>query len=166
MNCTPYPAEVACGVWLKGCAPFIFLVFVSSHFFFQSLFGYLLQDSSKLRFQLVYAQFSPKMRWSNVLTAVAATWASSAAAQDADVTASGFGSSSCGFWQYANLGELASKLSANADIYLPGSAEFADLSQRWSQLEKPQVNVTVTPATENDVVQTVGGPPPPTPSFI
>lgn len=100
------------------------------------------------------------MRWSNVLTAVAAL-ASTAATQD--VTASGGSSSSCGFWRYANLTELASKLSANADIYLPGSAEFADLSQRWSELEIPQVNVTVAPATENDVVQTVSGLPHPGP---
>ncbi|KAM7187212.1 hypothetical protein V8F20_011058 [Naviculisporaceae sp. PSN 640] len=102
------------------------------------------------------------MRWSNAFMAVAA-WASTAAAVDDDlvVEESSLGihigglPPSCSFWASANLTELGTKLSPGADIYLPGSSSFNSLSQRWSELQIPQVNVTVSPATENDVVETV-----------
>ena len=54
-----------------------------------------------------------------------------------------------------SLPGFVSNLSSQAEIYLPGSAEFAQFSERWSNLETPIVNITILPATENDVVKIV-----------
>lgn len=54
-----------------------------------------------------------------------------------------------------DVNELGSKLSSNAKVYLPGSAEFAAATTRWSNLEAPQVNIVVVPGTENDVAEAV-----------
>ncbi|KAM7220842.1 hypothetical protein V8F06_003736 [Rhypophila decipiens] len=103
------------------------------------------------------------MRWSNAFLALA-TWASTIEAIEEEDLLSQESSlgihigglpPSCYFWASANLTELSTKLSPGADIYLPGSGSFNSLSKRWSELQIPQVNVTVSPATENDVVQTV-----------
>ncbi|KAA8641456.1 hypothetical protein EYZ11_002260 [Aspergillus tanneri] len=51
--------------------------------------------------------------------------------------------------------ELGAKLSQNAKIYCPSSAEFKEASIRWSNLDIPKVNVVVVPGTEKDVVETV-----------
>jgi len=53
------------------------------------------------------------------------------------------------FWRFA------SRLSRKAEIYYPDTEGFRNYSQRWSNLEKPIVNITVLPATERDVIETV-----------
>lgn len=50
---------------------------------------------------------------------------------------------------------LASRLSSGAQIYFPGSNEFSLSTTRWSTLDAPNVTITVEPATENDVAETV-----------
>jgi hypothetical protein len=50
---------------------------------------------------------------------------------------------------------LASRLSSGAHIYLPGSTDFELSTTRWSTLDAPNVTITVEPATENDVAETV-----------
>lgn len=50
---------------------------------------------------------------------------------------------------------LQRKLSPGAEVYLPCSEEFDNLTKRWSALEKPEPNVVVVPANEQDVVTTV-----------
>ena len=51
--------------------------------------------------------------------------------------------------------KLVTNLSQEAEVYYPGSAQFDQLSQRWSNLETPIVNVEVLPATEKDVAEIV-----------
>lgn len=51
--------------------------------------------------------------------------------------------------------KLGPKLSSNAQIILPSSEQFDEVTARWSLLKKPHVNVAVVPATENDVVEIV-----------
>ena len=58
----------------------------------------------------------------------------------------------CGLTDFRRL---VPKLSAQAEIYYPGSSQFATLSQRWSNLQTPTVNVEVVPASEADVVEIV-----------
>ncbi|KAE8374731.1 FAD-binding domain-containing protein [Aspergillus bertholletiae] len=55
----------------------------------------------------------------------------------------------------ADYKELSEKLSSTAKVYYPGTNEFELASTRWSNLEKPTVNIVVVPGTENDVVETV-----------
>lgn len=50
---------------------------------------------------------------------------------------------------------LISRLSSGAHVYLPGSNEFNLSTTRWSTLDAPNVTITVEPATENDVAETV-----------
>jgi hypothetical protein len=57
-----------------------------------------------------------------------------------------------------NLTGLAARLSSNASMYYPGSDGFDEASIRWSNLDAPQVNTVVVPATENDVIETVAIP--------
>ncbi|CZR68237.1 probable FAD-dependent oxygenase [Phialocephala subalpina] len=54
-----------------------------------------------------------------------------------------------------NYTQLATKLSATAQIYLPGSDLFDDAVARWSNLSTPVANVVVVPSTEHDIVETV-----------
>jgi hypothetical protein len=54
-----------------------------------------------------------------------------------------------------NIPEFVSNLSSQAEVYLPGSAQFDQFSERWSNLETPIVNITILPATEDDVVKIV-----------
>ncbi|KAK3314831.1 FAD-dependent oxygenase [Apodospora peruviana] len=81
------------------------------------------------------------MRWFTTLTAVA-VWALSVPA-------------TCLPRGDADLKDLNSKLSSKARIYLPGSSGFADVSARWSELEMPASNISVVPAIEKDVVETI-----------
>ncbi|AEO63152.1 uncharacterized protein THITE_2108049 [Thermothielavioides terrestris NRRL 8126] len=55
---------------------------------------------------------------------------------------------------HCSLSDLEKQLSG-IEIYLPGSDQFTQYSARWSNVGAPIVNVTVLPATENDVVQIV-----------
>ncbi|KAJ5180966.1 hypothetical protein N7492_004176 [Penicillium capsulatum] len=54
-----------------------------------------------------------------------------------------------------NFHALEGTLSPSAKIYFPGSAEYAQLTTRWSTLEEPRVDVVVVPGTEDDVSHTV-----------
>ncbi|KAI0182686.1 hypothetical protein EV127DRAFT_465415 [Xylaria flabelliformis] len=51
--------------------------------------------------------------------------------------------------------ELASRLSANAQIYFPGSDGFTEATIRWSSFEAPGINLVVVPSVEHDVAETV-----------
>ncbi|KAI1734955.1 putative FAD-dependent oxygenase [Xylaria scruposa] len=51
--------------------------------------------------------------------------------------------------------ELASRLSANAQIYFPGSDGFAEATSRWSSFKAPGINLVVVPSVEHDVSETV-----------
>ena len=82
-----------------------------------------------------------------VATAVAA-WAVTSACQSLPITRN--------LWSRdADYKDLSEKLSVSAKVYYPGSDEFEQASTRWSNLEKPTVNIVVVPGTENDVVETV-----------
>jgi FAD/FMN-containing dehydrogenase len=50
---------------------------------------------------------------------------------------------------------LKRRLSPRARIYYPGTSEFNQSTTRWSTRDAPLITITVEPATENDVVETV-----------
>ncbi len=104
------------------------------------------------------------MRWSPIAWAFAAATATAASVDVAQVTTTDASTSAaadsaarpgtyCGLTDFRRL---VPKLSAQAEIYYPGSTDFATLSQRWSNLQPPTVNVEVVPASEADVVEIVG----------
>lgn len=65
-------------------------------------------------------------------------------------------SSAQGLWSRdIDFNALSQALSSSAKAYYPGSAEFVSASTRWSNLDLPTANIVVSPATENDVVETV-----------
>lgn len=51
--------------------------------------------------------------------------------------------------------ELGPLLSKNASIYFPNSAQFANLTQRWSAAVDPNFAVVVVPGIAEDVAATV-----------
>jgi hypothetical protein len=53
------------------------------------------------------------------------------------------------------VSEFAARLSPDAEIFWPGSSEYDTVNLRWSNLETPQTNVAVVPATDNDIAETV-----------
>ncbi|KAH8887629.1 FAD-binding domain-containing protein [Thozetella sp. PMI_491] len=87
-----------------------------------------------------------------VLTAVAA-WALSSTCMNLPVPRSWLGGNCAK--RDSDFAALSEKLSSTAQIYFPGSAEFTQLSARWSVLDTPTVNVVVVPTTENDIVETI-----------
>ena len=52
--------------------------------------------------------------------------------------------------------ELGPLLSKNASIYFPNSAQFANLTQRWSAAVDASFAVVVVPGIAEDVAATVG----------
>ncbi|KAK0625079.1 hypothetical protein B0T17DRAFT_260752 [Bombardia bombarda] len=50
---------------------------------------------------------------------------------------------------------LAARCSNTTKIYLQGSSQFNETSERWSVLGAPKVNLVVVPGTENDVAEIV-----------
>ncbi|KAK4184400.1 hypothetical protein QBC35DRAFT_540460 [Podospora australis] len=56
---------------------------------------------------------------------------------------------------WADFWKLNQQLSGNAEVYWPGSTEFDQYSERWSNVGAPIANITVLPATENDVRKVV-----------
>ncbi len=52
--------------------------------------------------------------------------------------------------------ELGPLLSENASIYFPNSAQFTNLTQRWSAAVDPNFAVVVVPGIAKDVAATVG----------
>ena len=52
--------------------------------------------------------------------------------------------------------ELGPLLSKNASIYFPNSAQFANLTQRWSAAVDVNFAVVVVPGIAEDVAATVG----------
>lgn len=54
-----------------------------------------------------------------------------------------------------DIAALAQRLSAESDVFLPGSDHFHTATARWSGLNAPGVKTVVVPATENDVAETV-----------
>ncbi|KAI1361510.1 FAD binding domain protein [Xylaria arbuscula] len=59
----------------------------------------------------------------------------------------------CGGQQIESL--LHGKLSAGAQIYFPGSAGYANATNRWSVLDAPTTNIVVLPSVANDVSEIV-----------
>ena len=57
-----------------------------------------------------------------------------------------------------NVDDLASFLGNDVSIFVPDDNEFSTLTVRWSNLDKPIVNVAVVPKTEEDVRKTVSSP--------
>ena len=51
--------------------------------------------------------------------------------------------------------ELGALLSNNASIYFPNSAQFANLTQRWSAAVDPNFAVVVVPGIAKDIAATV-----------
>ena len=51
--------------------------------------------------------------------------------------------------------ELGPFLSKNASIYFPNSAQFANLTQRWSAAVDPNFAIVVVPGVAEDVAATV-----------
>lgn len=51
--------------------------------------------------------------------------------------------------------ELGPLLSKNASIYFPNSAQFANLTQRWSAAVDPNFALVVVPGVAKDVAATV-----------
>ncbi|KAK4230342.1 hypothetical protein QBC38DRAFT_469282 [Podospora fimiseda] len=56
---------------------------------------------------------------------------------------------------WTDFWKLGNQLSKDAEIYLPESTEWTSVSQRWSNVGTPTVNITILPANENDVVEIV-----------
>ncbi|KAM3427267.1 hypothetical protein NHJ13734_009045 [Beauveria thailandica] len=54
-----------------------------------------------------------------------------------------------------NVSALVEKLSADAEILLPGSDHYQRATRRWSVLAAPTISFVVVVATEEDVAQTV-----------
>ncbi|KAJ3498505.1 hypothetical protein NLG97_g1072 [Lecanicillium saksenae] len=54
-----------------------------------------------------------------------------------------------------NVSALAEKLSADAEILLPGNDRYHSATRRWSVLAAPTISFVVVVATEEDVAQTV-----------
>lgn len=54
-----------------------------------------------------------------------------------------------------DLDNLQGRLSSEAHVYLPASAEFDQATTRWSVLDSPTFSVVVKPSVHNDVVETV-----------
>lgn len=50
---------------------------------------------------------------------------------------------------------LGAKLSSAATIYAPGSAQFANATNRWTEWEAPNVTLVVQVGSEADIVSTV-----------
>lgn len=96
------------------------------------------------------------MRWARTqLLATAVAWALAIASPvdtDSQDSASTAARPSC---DLSDFRKLAPNLSTQAEVYFQGSSQFGQLSQRWSNLETPIVNVDILPATENDVVEIV-----------
>ena len=55
--------------------------------------------------------------------------------------------------------ELGPLLSKNASIYFPNSAQFANLTERWSAAVDPNFAVVVVPGVAEDVAATVSSSP-------
>lgn len=55
------------------------------------------------------------------------------------------------------VSELGPKLSPNASIILPGSADFIISTTRWQQYRSPEINVAVEVTNERDIRETVCG---------
>ncbi|KAK4448818.1 hypothetical protein QBC34DRAFT_300590 [Podospora aff. communis PSN243] len=53
------------------------------------------------------------------------------------------------FWRFTT------RLSRHAEVYYEGSDEFANYTERWSNVGMPTPNITILPATQKDVVETV-----------
>jgi len=51
--------------------------------------------------------------------------------------------------------ELKARLSSSAEVYFPGSIDFAQSTGRWSNASTPVANIVAVPATEQDVVNIV-----------
>jgi hypothetical protein len=51
--------------------------------------------------------------------------------------------------------ELASKLSASAQVYAPGSGGYTEATSRWSVFEAPEINLVAVPGVEDDVAEIV-----------
>lgn len=56
---------------------------------------------------------------------------------------------------HGDIRELARRLSNGSEIYFPGSARFDSITERWSNLELPNITVAVVPVNEQDVATTV-----------
>ncbi|KAI0198019.1 FAD binding domain protein [Astrocystis sublimbata] len=52
-------------------------------------------------------------------------------------------------------GGLKQRLSANAQIFVPGSGGYAQATNRWSVLDAPDINIVIVPSVENDVAEIV-----------
>ena len=53
------------------------------------------------------------------------------------------------------LQELSSYLSPRASIYFPNSTQYANTTERYSTLAEPDLAVVVSPATDQDVAESV-----------
>jgi hypothetical protein len=57
---------------------------------------------------------------------------------------------------YENVAKcLGEKLSSASTIYTPGSAQFANATNRWTEWKAPNVTVVVQVSSEADIVSTV-----------
>lgn len=54
-----------------------------------------------------------------------------------------------------DVDNLQGRLSPEAHVYLPASAEFDQATTRWSVLDNPTFSVVVKPSVHNDIVETV-----------
>lgn len=64
-----------------------------------------------------------------------------------------------GLWghcpQQADIAALQKRLSPGAQIFIPGSNEYDEATNRWSALNAPDFNLVVVPSVEKDVAETV-----------
>jgi hypothetical protein len=97
------------------------------------------------------------MRWlQTAVLASAIAWAPAiAAALDAGTANLAGAPARIGRCNLPDLWRFLANVSKDAEVYFPGSEQFNQFSQRWSNVEPPAVNITFLPATENDVVEIV-----------
>jgi hypothetical protein len=93
------------------------------------------------------------MSYRQLKLAALSAWAVVVACRD--VSAPGLETRGDGLAGGVNYTQLATNLSKNAQIYLPGSDAFDAAVARWSNLSTPVANVVVVPSTEHDIVETV-----------
>lgn len=97
------------------------------------------------------------MRWlRTAVLASAVAWAPATAVPlDSEAVNTAGAPARIGRCSLPDLWKFLSNVSKDADVYFPGSEQFAQFSERWSNVGPPAVNITFLPATENDVVEIV-----------
>jgi hypothetical protein len=81
-------------------------------------------------------------------------WAAATVCQFTPVASNGDGRQSCPRGE-TDTSKLASELSSDSQILLPGDTGFKEASSRWNVFDQPTASVIVVPGVAEDVAKTV-----------